>query len=167
MIYLIVLFLVPIVFFATLAFLEVDKLSYKYIRYLPIFMFIALIKYPLSFVAVAFEKGLQLQTPFKWLDTIDNDLTGDDGWKKEHLIGSDPKSYINKVRWIWRNGGNRFNYYVIGVADTDKSPEYFWSKTRVYVTSKWFLDLRVGWGGDDSKEGRRKYVATCRFKTKP
>ena len=138
----------------------------QYLIRFPLWLLVIIARYPLAFIAVAFQKDLQLQWPFRWLDTIDNNLTGDSGWKSEHLSGSDPKSYWNMVRWIWRNGGNRFNYYVIGIADDDIPEWSFWSKTSIPLWGIRFLDLRFGWSPEGPKQGRRKYVFTIRVKTK-
>jgi hypothetical protein len=135
------------------------------LRFLP-WLFVILIRYPLAFIAVAFSKDNNLRTPFHWLETIDNDLTGDSGWKTEHLSGSDPTSYKNKVRWIWRNGGNRFNYYTIGVSYSNRPSWAFWSQKAIPLIAGRFLDLRFGWT-DYELQGRCKFVFTIRVKTKP
>lgn len=132
----------------------------------PLWLLVIIARYPLALIAVAFQKDLQLQWPFRWLDTIDNDLTGDAGWKDEHLTGSDPASYKNMVRWIWRNGGNRFNYFTLGVSANDRPSWAFWSKKAIPLIAGRFLDLRFGWS-DYNLQGRCKYVFTVRIKTKP
>lgn len=138
----------------------------KYLLRFPLWLLVIIARYPLALIAGAFQKDLQLQWPFRWLDTIDNDLTGDAGWKDEHLTGSDPASYKNMVRWIWRNGGNRFNYFTIGVSATDRPSWAFWSKKAIPLIAGRFLDLRFGWS-DYNLQGRCKYVFTVRIKTKP
>ena len=135
------------------------------LRFLP-WMLVILVRYPLAFVAVAFSHKNDVTFPFKWIGTIDNDLTGDDGWKAEHLWGSSPISYINKVRWLWRNGGNEFNYWWIGVSASDRPEWAFWSSKQVPLIFGRFLDLRFGWT-DYQLHGRCKYVFTIRIKTKP
>ncbi len=135
------------------------------LRFLP-WLAVILLRYPLAFVAVALSKDFQLRTPFKWLETIDASLLGDQGWKAEHLSGKDPASYINQVRWLWRNGGNRFNYFVIGVPFDNKPSWAFWSKKAIPLFAGRFLDCRFGWT-DYQLQGRCKYVFTIRIKTKP
>lgn len=135
-------------------------------RFLP-WLLVILLRYPLAFVAVACAWQNNVTRPFLWLGTIDNDLLGDTGWRSEHLWGDDPSSYINKVRWLWRNGGNHFNYWTIGVPDADAPPWAFWSKTNIPLFAGRFLDLRFGWSPEGPKDGRRKYVFTIRIKTKP
>lgn len=67
---------------------------------------------------------LHLRPPFEWFDTIDNPLTGDEGWQSEHLWGSDPMSTINRIRWLLRNGGNRLSYTFFGCDADDPHPFY-------------------------------------------
>lgn len=135
------------------------------IRFVP-WLLVILARYPMAFIAVAMSKGNQLQWPFKWLETIDASLLGDSGWRAEHLSGSNPASYWNEVRWLWRNGGNRFNYYVIGVPFNNRPSWAFWHSKQVKLFSGRFLDLRFGWS-DYQLQGRCKYVFTIRIKTKP
>lgn len=123
-------------------------------------------RYPLAFVAVWLSDRVHLRWPFRWLDTIDNTLKGDEGWQNEHLWGSNADAYINQVRWLWRNGGNRFNYCTIGVPDPLPADWVFWDKVAIPLPSGRFLDLRFGWS-DYSLAQRRKYVLTARVKTKP
>ena len=138
-----------------------------YIIRFPIWILLIIFRYPLAFIAVLLQKNKQLQWPFRWLDTIDNNLDGDQGWKDEHLWGSNPTSYINQVRWLWRNGGNCFNYWWIGVSDANAPARTFWSKTAIPLIAGRFIDLRFGWSPEGPKQGRRKYVFTIRIKTKP
>lgn len=139
----------------------------QYIIRFPLWLAVIISRYPLAFIAVwFFSKDYQLTSPFKWLDAIDNSLLGDDGWKSEHLIGDDPTACLNQVRWLWRNGGNRFNYYVIGVPFDNRPSWAFWSKTAIPLFAGRFLDVRFGWT-DYELQGRCKYVFTIRVKTKP
>jgi hypothetical protein len=138
----------------------------QYLIRFPLWLLVILARYPLAFIAVAWRDGLQLSPLFWWLDTIDNDLTGDAGWKSEHLSGSNPESYWNMVRWLWRNGGNAFNYCVIGVPHQFRPEWAFWSSKQIPLFAGRFLDLRFGWS-DYHLLGRCKYVFTVRVKTKP
>lgn len=139
----------------------------QYLIRFPLWLLVIIARYPLAFVAVAFKKQWKLRFPFRWLDTIDNDLRGDEGWKNEHLFpGSDPSNYFNMVRWLWRNGGNEFNYWWIGVSASDRPEWAFWSSKQVPLIFGRFLDLRFGWT-DYQLHGRCKYVFTIRIKTKP
>ena len=139
-----------------------------YLIRFPLWLAVIILRYPLAFLAVwAFSEDGKLSFPFNWLGTIDNDLYGDLGWKNEHLWGSDPASYINQVRWLWRNGGNCFNYWWIGVSDANAPAWTFWSKTAIPLIAGRFIDLRFGWSPEGQKQGRRKYVFTIRIKTKP
>lgn len=138
----------------------------NYLIRFPLWLLVIIARYPLAFVAVAFSHKNDVTFPFKWIGTIDASLLGDQGWRDEHLWGKDPASYINKVRWLWRNGGNCFNYWTIGVWDSPAPPWAFWSKTNIPLIACRFLDLRFGWSPEGPKEGRRKYVFTIRVKTK-
>lgn len=139
----------------------------NYLWRFPLFWMVIIARYPLSLIAVKwFSQDGQLSFPFNWLGTVDNDLYGDSGWKAEHLWGNDPTSYINQVRWLWRNGGNRFNYYTIGVSSTERPEWAFWKKSAIPLIAGRFIDCRFGWS-DYNLQGRCKYVFTIRIKTKP
>lgn len=98
--------------------MEVKPRKAEWYRKLVIHILVWLAKYPLAPIAVLLfstPDGKQLRRPFLWLQTNDNDLGGDSGWKNEHIKpGSDPYSFWNKVKWLWRNGGHDFNYKVLG-----------------------------------------------------
>jgi hypothetical protein len=132
------------------------------------FWVICFARYPASIIAVwLFSSPDRLYlTRWKWLETIDNTLAGDGGHQTEHMFGKDPLAWYNRVLWLWRNGGNRFNYWTIGVADATAPDWAFWDKVAVPLIAGRFLDLRFGWS-DSSLQGRRKYVLTIRIKTKP
>jgi len=76
-------------------------------------------RYPLAIVAVLCFSSADRRhlTRLRWLETIDNDLGGDSGWREQHLAGADPLSRWNRIRWLWRNGGNAMNYTTLGVPD--------------------------------------------------
>lgn len=118
-------------------------------------------------------------TRFKWLETIDNDLTGDkdEGWRQVRLIGTDPFTWLNRTRWLWRNGGNSVNYNMLGCKEepVTQVSDYLWRNASgywmyrkpVWITSKRFIDLYFGWQILGPKLGRCKFVFTIRLKTKP
>ena len=142
--------------------------AWRYAAISPAFWLIIFARYFASFPAVWwFAKEYKLQAPFCWLDTIDNDLRGDFGHQTEHIIGSDYSSWYNQVLWLWRNGGNHFNYFTIGVSDDDVPDWAFWDKSAIPLPLGRFIDLRFGWSPEGPKQGRRKYVMTARIKTKP
>lgn len=138
----------------------------QYLIRFPLWLLVIVARYPLAFVAVAFSKNNEVRWPFGWIGTIDASLLGDQGWREEHLWGNDPTSYINQVRWLWRNGGNEFNYWWIGVSASDRPEWAFWSSKQIPLIFGRFLDLRFGWT-DYQLHGRCKYVFTIRIKTKP
>jgi len=141
----------------------------RYLLCWPIWLIVILARYPAAVIAVlCFSSPDRLTlTRWRWLETIDCDLCGDGGWLAEHMIGTDPYAWYNRVGWLWRNGGNRFNYYVIGVDAENPPPGVFWRLYHIPLRGQWFLDLRFGWDISDPKQGRSKYVFTTRLKTKP
>lgn len=140
---------------------------FRYLIRFPLWLLVILARYPMAFIAVAFQKDYHLRPPFRWLDTIDNSLLGDQGWLDEHLSGSNPASYKNMVRWIWRNGGNRYNYEVLGVR-ADAVPEWAFERRVAFKYYKErFFEFRWGWALSGPQKGLCKYVWNPRFKTKP
>lgn len=68
-----------------------------------------------------------LTFPFRWMDTDDNDLGGDEGWRSEHIEpGSDPYSDENRIGWMKRNGGHHAAYYLFGVPAPGPVFRPFW-----------------------------------------
>lgn len=128
----------------------------KYLLLLPVHIIAVLLRYPLAPVAVLFSKDNDLTYGWRWLGTIDWPLTGDDGWREEHLVGDDPASFLNKTRWLWRNGANRINYFQLG---EPAGVSQFWS---LKTTPGW--QWRLGWNPYDSKQGRAKYNFTVRYR---
>ncbi|NOV29184.1 hypothetical protein [Methylomonas sp. ZR1] len=94
----------------------------QWLLYLIVHLAIVIARYPLAPIAVVFftsNDRRDLLFPFTWLGTIDNDLAGDSGWQTEHIMpGSDPLSTWNRIKWLWRNGGNRLNYQLLGCPDS-------------------------------------------------
>lgn len=142
---------------------------------------VVLSRYPLAIIAVIFfssKDKLSLRV-WKWLEACDWSLAGDPGWREEHLIGSDPLSIINRIRWLWRNGGNNYNYNTIGVPDNAmwriaqrqgygyfERPDGYWlKKIKVTLWGDFFIQLWFGWNILGPQSGRCKYVCTIRGKT--
>ena len=99
----------------------------KYLAFLPLHIAVVLLRYPLAPIAVYWSVAVfgqwKLVTPFKWLDTIDNDLRGDGGHHERcREAEREPEDFVSMVVWIWRNGGNWFNYYPLGCAGDDPHP---------------------------------------------
>lgn len=141
-----------------------------------------ILRYPLAIIAVLFystEDKMHI-TKWKWLETIDWPLTGDDGWREEHLVGNDATSALNRIRWLWRNGGNRYNYEVIGVKDDPHfrsvhqsgygyyvRPDGAWIKRiKIPLYKNYFIQAIFGWNIFGPQHGLCKYVCTIRIKTK-
>lgn len=148
---------------------------------LPVHVGVIVTKYPLAPIAVEFfssDDGKYLEFPFEWLQTKDNSLCGDSGWVSEHIEpGSDPCSDWNRIGWIWRNGGNTFNYDVIGapydssVGDfkygfTDREDGYWLYRELFNIpgTDK-HLELFYGWNIFGNVNGEVKYTFTTRIQT--
>jgi len=139
-------------------------------------------RYPLAIIAVLFfsSEDKKALTAMQWLGTIDQDLSGDSGWKEEHIIGENSLSALNRVRWLWRNGGNYFNYITIGIENNTMWREchehtygyhlYYDGHWLLYkklpVAGKYFVQCIFGWALFGPQHGRVKYVCTVRIKTK-
>lgn len=161
----------------------------QWLVYLPIHLLVILARYPLAPIAVVSfttNDKRHLLFPFTWLGTIDNDLSGDDGWRTEHIKpGSDPLSTWNRIRWLWRNGGNGFNYMTLGCPDDigfrrkyqtllTKMPSWvrqdgYWLWRSYHPVFGRQLELFLGWSlfGPKVAENkiRCKYVCTIRLKS--
>jgi hypothetical protein len=154
----------------------------KWKQHLLKYFSLMLLRYPLAVIAVIFysTKDKLHVTKWKWLETIDWPLTGDNGWREEHLVGDNPLSTYNRIRWLWRNGGNRYNYEVIGVCDDQlwregivqgygyfERPDGAWLKRiKVPLFGTRFIQLTFGWNIFGPQHGLCKYVCTIRIKTK-
>lgn len=138
----------------------------QWLLYFPLHLLVIAARYPLAPIAVVFfttNDKRQLLFPFHWLETIDNDLSGDNGWRTEHIKpGSDPLSTWNRIKWLWRNGGNGFNYMVLGCPDDpgfrlawlnmQNRDDAFWVRNdgywmiRTYIPiGRKYLNLFIGW----------------------
>ena len=138
-------------------------------------------RYPMAIVAVLFfsTPDKRSLTRMKWLLTIDNDLSGDSGFKNEHLIGTDPLSTLNRIRWLWRNGGNAINYGPLGVCESTSEESikllqepgpfleredgaWLYRRFLPFVFGRQ-LELFFGWALLGPQHGRCKYVCSIRF----
>lgn len=165
---LLVLFLVSWITGSAFAILSQGVKAWHYVTCFPAFFLVIVARYPAAPIAIwlySTPDRLYL-TRWRWLETIDNTLAGDAGHQTKHMIGTDPLAWYNRVLWLWRNGGNRFNYEVIG-CDAEYRPSWAWSFRKAYpLRGAWFLDVFLGWS-PDSHLGRSKYVFTVRPKTTP
>lgn len=164
---------------------------------LPALVLVVLGRYPAAPVAVLFHQvregrlnnnsatGIEPRLPdsrwWRWLDTADNSLYGDDGHKAR--VG-DYTTYWSMVRWLWRNGGHDFNYRVIGCPDLPLWREHptrqlqlmvgdvyywlrwddYWLYRRHITISSKRLELFFGWNLFGVVSGRCKYVCQVRIK---
>ena len=151
----------------------------QWIALVPINLIFSVVCVLISPVAACFvtdDRRFLLQ-PFVWVETIDNDLAGDGGWQSEHLIGDDPLTWTNRIRWLWRNGANTLNYRVLGVPfgpPTFQVDAYRWWRTdgawlyrRFLLFGSRHLELFFGWALLGPQQGRCKYVCSIRLRSKP
>lgn len=102
-----------------------------------------LLAYPLAPIALLFASNGRLPWAFRWLETQDNPLTGDEGhverWKiirtQHPLLDHD---YFQEVAWLWRNKAYRFSYDFLG---------------RVPENLRMYGDINVENTGNKSQEG--------------
>ena len=61
----------------------------------------------------------------QWDDNMDGTL--DPGWRTEHILTPDSgwRKWWNRTRWIWRNPGQYFEYYVLGIPIMDDYNEEY------------------------------------------
>lgn len=137
----------------------------KYFALLPLHLVRELAQPILPWIVVPFfstPDKLHLRWPFRWFDTIDNPLTGDEGWQSEHLWGDDPMSLINRIRWLIRNGGNRLSYTFFGCDANDPHPFY---RPYIQLGFGYRWDVMLGWNMKGQQQGRAKYCfVVFRFK---
>lgn len=148
----------------------------RWLIYLIIHIVARLISIPLAPFAVLFFSTSDKRhlTFFKWLETIDNNLSGDDGWRAEHITG-DPLSTWNRIKWLWRNGGNALNYGLLG-CDYISNPmqqfqDTYWRRADGYWIYRKFwqisatrnLEVFLGWALYGPQLNRCKIVCTIRF----
>jgi hypothetical protein len=154
----------------------------KWLLLLPIHILIIITRYPLAPIAVLLCSSADRKqlTDWRWLETIDNDLAGDTGWRNEHIKpGSDPLSFWNRVRWLWRNGGNSANYNLLGCAYDPNLPplntaggvclsrrDGYWLLRKFIPLFGKYLELFWGWGLYGPVNGRCKFTFTTRIKSK-
>lgn len=150
----------------------------RWLLYLLPHLLINIVRYPLAVLAVLLcsTRDRRHLTHLRWLETIDNDLAGDSGWREEHLVGSDPLSRINRIRWLWRNGGNALNYGLLGCRwpglYTHNGPHYWrrmdgrWLYRRFFRVGPRYVEVFLGWALFGPQLKRCKYVATIRVRTK-
>lgn len=157
----------------------------QWLLYLIAHIIVVLIRYPAAPFAVVFftsNDRRDLLFPFTWLGTIDNDLAGDSGWQTEHIQpGSDPLSTWNRIKWLWRNGGNRLNYQLLGCPDSVlfrlkhdwlqniisvwRRPDGYWMIRAYIPIGGKFLNVFWGWSLFGPIEGRCKFTFTTRIKS--
>jgi hypothetical protein len=77
---------------------------------------LVVINLPLApLVATLSDKDGNLPKWLKWMQTNDNTLFGDDGWKNYHFINGSNTSWWARTNWMWRNPMGSFAYDVMGV----------------------------------------------------
>jgi hypothetical protein len=82
-------------------------------------MLFTLVSYPLAPLVAAFaDKDGNLPRALRWFQTFDASL--DAGWRDGYFSFHCPKRPFElwwlRTRWLWRNPGYGFGYYVAGIA---------------------------------------------------
>lgn len=123
---------------------------------------------------------LHLTAPFKWMETIDHDLAGDEYWQAA-LGDADPLSNAARIAWLRRNGGNTVNYGMLGVLSDPVWLAAYRSTYNGVITGgpvwwcgnsfclRWFptfrgipIELSAGWNLIGPQNGRCKYWLSMR-----
>jgi hypothetical protein len=157
----------------------------KWLALLPVHLVVVGGAWLLAPIAVRWfstDDKLHLRSPFRWMETIDNDMGGDSYWKAEHLAGSDALNESARIGWAKRNGGNAVNYGPLGVPVDPawlhryRSPingqisggPLWWSDDAFCL--RWMrpiggriMELSLGWALLGPKAGRAKYWLSGRF----
>jgi hypothetical protein len=129
----------------------------RFLAYLLPFLAMRLLTFPLAPIAVALSRDYQLRWPFRWMMTLDFDLTGDGGHRARW---PDYTSYVAQVVWMWRNGGHALSYaHPFGFGMPRGKDFGFW---KVDATPGW--QWRFGWNPEDFKQDRSKYNFTVRYR---
>jgi len=139
----------------------------RWVLLLPLVLLVRLSSLILAPVAVVFfssQDRKHLKPPFRWLETIDNDLAGDGGWQSEHLVGDDPLTWTNRIRWLWRNGANAVMYGPFGVPAWAAWPRAFEWRRFIPIGHR-FIELWCGWALAGPQLGRCKYAFAVRIRT--
>lgn len=149
----------------------------QWLAFFPVHLGVTLVRYPLAPIAVYFfsTKDKRYLTFFRFLETLDNDLFGDISWQIKHLKGDNPFKFWNRVRWLWRNGGNAVNYLVLGCdyydmryqgfpSDCDFRGWYIRDDGYWLYRKVWFggLEIFLGWNLYGEVHNKSKFVLTIR-----
>lgn len=117
-----------------------------------------------------------LRAPWRWMETVDWDMAGDPPWRAHRLIGTAPLSWLNRTRWIWRNGAQAVAYGICGASAADPQREVDGSWYRLTLTDSAFywradwpvsgrcIELRAGWKLNYQIEGRHKVALSFRIR---
>ena len=117
-----------------------------------------------------------LRAPWQWMETLDWDMAGDPPWRARRLIGTDPLSWINRTRWLWRNGAQAVAYGICGASATDPTRDADGSWYRLTLTDSAFywradwpvsgrrVEVRAGWKLNYQIEGRCKVALSIRIR---
>lgn len=84
-------------------------------------------------LAVPFARDGRLPRGLSWLQTPDNSLDGDNGWKTEHMTWLNARGdrldalrrYVKRVLWLYRNPMYGFDFAVLG-AKCRSGDSAFW-----------------------------------------
>jgi hypothetical protein len=138
----------------------------KWLCLLPLFLLKNVVVFVIAAPVVVFfstPDKLYLRSPFNWMNSRNpREMTGDGGWQREHLwYGTDPMHTINRIGWIFRNGGQELAYTAFGCSVDDPHP-FFRPLIPIWGTKR--LDLIFGWNMPGAVNGRAKFNFTIRIK---
>lgn len=103
------------------------RMFWRWLRLWPLDFLSTLASYILAPFVVPLALGDHLPDGFHWMETHDNGLDGDAGWKKEHwqwryFLPEWMATYVGRVGWLWRNPAYRFAHDVLGAQIPDGMP---------------------------------------------
>lgn len=137
----------------------------KYLLLLPSFILHGLFRPILPWIVVPFfstPDKRHLRWPFQWFETWDVDLGGDEGWRTEHVAGTDPYSTWNRIKWLLRNGGSSASYTLFGCSVDDPHPFF---RPYLPIGGGWRWDVMLGWNMKGAQKGLAKMCfVVFRFK---
>lgn len=94
--------------------------------------------------------GLRLPLWLSWFDTRDNPLTGDDKFHAKN-----PPSYINMVKWLYRNSLYGFKWTVLALDEGDPRA---WQYKREFK----YIWVNLGWMLDNPEQGKLMFQFSIR-----
>ena len=94
--------------------------------------------------------GIRLPLWLSWFDTRDNPITGDDRFYAQNL-----PSYINMVKWLYRNSLYGFKWSVLAL---NKGDPRAWQYKREFG----YIRVNLGWMLDNPEQGKLMFQFSIR-----